>query len=359
MIFNKSVLSLLVCALLLAGSFNAAGETLKKKRLLVVSSYHKEYTWSQDTNAGLTDGLLASGYFDDRDQIAQFTINDFVETSQSVIKKYWLDTKRKREKEEIQQNTLRIFEAAQDFKPDLIFLGDDNAANHIGNLFLDTDIPIVFWGVNNTPVKYGLVDSTVKPGHNVTGVYQSGYYKESLELLKQLVPQAETFAILSDKTPTGRSHLKKIEYLARQGQLPFRLVQSFATSSYEEWQAAALKLQNKVDALFVTQLSALKDKSGKHVKLEEVVDWYVSQVNIPEATLHTFVEKGLLLCAADTGYNQGKEAASIGHDILVYGKDPASYPPRTPKRGPFMVNKSRAEKLGITLDAGIDIQIIE
>ena len=55
----------------------------------------------------------------------------------------------------------------------------------------------VFWGVNGRPMKYGLLDSMDRPGHNVTGVWQSGYHKESLELLSQLVPNLKTYAIVA------------------------------------------------------------------------------------------------------------------------------------------------------------------
>ena len=42
------------------------------------------------------------------------------------------------------------------------------------------DTPVVFWGVNGRPLKYGLLDSLERPGHNVTGVYQAGYLEECL-----------------------------------------------------------------------------------------------------------------------------------------------------------------------------------
>jgi ABC-type uncharacterized transport system substrate-binding protein len=109
-----------------------------------------------------------------------------------------MDTKRITRKEGQSLKSREFTEIIKKFKPDLIFLGDDNAANYIGNEFLDSGIPIVFWGVNNTPVKYGIVDSKDRPGHNVTGVYQKTYYKESLNLLKKIAPHIKTFAILSD-----------------------------------------------------------------------------------------------------------------------------------------------------------------
>jgi ABC-type uncharacterized transport system substrate-binding protein len=66
-----------------------------------------------------------------------------------------------------------------------------------------------------------------------------------------------------------------------------------------------------------------------------------------------------MLCSADdSGFNQGYEAAVIAHDILAHGKDPGSYPVRTPGRGALMVNRQRAETLGIVLTKNMAIEKI-
>ena len=232
--------------------YGASKKATEKKRLLVVSSYHRAYPWSQETNEGFCEALLKYGYLDDKSQIVEYTRHDYVESSRAVIKKLWMDTKRKGSKEEMAGATSKITQIAKNFKPDLIFLGDDNAAGYIGNQFLDTEIPVVFWGVNKTPVKYGLVDSLDRPGHNVTGVVQTGYYAESLKLLKAIVPGVKTFAILNDQTSSGRAHYKAIEHLVRKGTIPLKLIERISTDRYDVWKRKAMELQKKVDAFFIT-----------------------------------------------------------------------------------------------------------
>ena len=328
-----------------------------KIRILVVSSYHREYRLSQESNEGLCAAMFKFGYFDNREQAAEYTKNDYVETSKAIVKKLWMDSKRKSSKLAKKNASIKIYKIALDFNPDLIFLGDDNAAEYIGKKFLDSKVPIIFWGVNNTPVKYGLVDRQDRPGHNVTGVYQSGYYVESLELLKSIAPDVKTFAILSDNTPSGRSHLKKIKYFAHQGSLPVRLVETVSTNDYEQWKSKALEIQKSVDAFFLAQYSGLKDEAGNYVPTEKLAEWYTTHIKIPEAAgFEFFIEEGMLCGADDSHYNQGYEAVVIAHDILANGADPAVYPPYAPKRGGLMVNKKRAEMLGIKLteDMGIE-----
>ena len=342
---------------LISVSYGASTKASGKKRLIVVDSYHREYLWSQYTHEGFCEAMLKLGYFDNKDQIAEYTKNDFVVSSRVVIKKLWMDSKRKNSKEEKAETTSKLTKIIQDFKPELIFLGEDNAADYIGNQYLDLEIPIVFWGVNNTPVKYGLVDSADKPGHNVTGVYQTTYYTESLAFLKKIVPSVKTFAVLSDNTTTGRIFTKSIKHLARKGLLPLKLIETVSTNSFEDWKKKAIELQNTVDAFFVAQYAGLKDKSGKSVADKETAAWYVTHIKIPEAAgfKHRVVD-GMLCAADDSGYNQGHEAVVIAHDILDRGANPATYPPRAPKRGPLMVNKQRAKMLGITLTEEMGIE---
>ncbi len=142
-----------------------------KWRIAVVSSYHREYLWSQDTNSGLLAGFIETKMLDSKAQAEQYTEKDCVESSRAIIRKFWMDTKRRSSTKDISASLIRIRTELDAFKPNLIMLGDDNATNYLGNVYLDTGIPVVFWGVNGLPVKYGLIDSIEKPGHNVTGIY--------------------------------------------------------------------------------------------------------------------------------------------------------------------------------------------
>ena len=118
-----------------------------------------------------------------------------------------------------------------------------------------------------------------------------------------------------------------------------------------------MDLQKKVDAFFVAQYTGLKDEKGNHISAEKVAQWYITHINIPEVTVAGhFVKTGLLCAADDSGFNQGYEAVVIGHDILENGADPATYPPRAPKRGALMVNRQRAEMLGLTLTDSMGIE---
>ena len=320
----------------------------KKFHIFVVSSYHHEYLWSQETNKGLCAAFKDFKILDNDQQIDEFTKNDFVETDTVVIKKVWMDTKRKNKKDEIAATTVSVVNEMNAFKPDLVLLGDDNATNFIGAHLLDTGVPVVFWGVDFNPLAYGYIDTIAHPGHNVTGVYQSGYFKETLEDLKKLFPDLKTFAILSDGSETGRAKSKMIAQLAAEGQLPLRLVNQVATNSYSEWQDRALELQSKVDAFFVVNHGTLKDDDGSSVDSLKAGAWYLANIKKPEASPEKqFVQEGMLLSVDDSGYKQAYEAGRMVDIILHQKKSPADIAVIAPTRGAIMVNRQRAAMLGV------------
>lgn len=320
----------------------------KKARIFVVSSYHREYLWSQETNKGLCAALVELKYLTQK-QADEYTRKDYVEGDKAVVKKTWMDTKRKSSQADIAKTTARILPEISAFKPDIILLGDDNAANYIGSQYIDTPTPVVFWGINGTPLKYNLLNSVEKPGHNVTGIYQSGYMKEAIFYLQKLVPDAKTIAILADDSETGRARAKELRNLAADGKLAMQIVETVVTNSLSEWKTKALALKDKVDAFYIANHNTIKDDQGRAVDQLEIGAWYLRNIKKPDcADEKQFTTEGILLVVDDSGFKQGYEAIKTAHEILA-GKKPGDIPARAPERGAIIANRERAKMLGIGL----------
>lgn len=349
---RRSVLAQIAATGILAGATgHGLANTPTRKRIFIVSSYDRGYIWSQSTQKGVNAAMRKYGYLDNDQQAAQLVRDDMVESSRAVIRKEWMNSKRKDSRTDLANATTRIMGALTAFKPDLVLLGDDNAARYIGAQLLDTRTPVVFWGINGLPLKYGLVESMDAPGRNITGVWQSGYHKESLDLLKRLVPKAKTFAILACDSESSRPNVKMIEQLAQRGELPMQLVDRVLTNSLDEFKARALELSKRVDAFVVLNHDTLRDAKGNHVDMLDVGRWYLTNIKIPEASHEDqFVMEGMLLTANDSGFNQGHLAFEMAFNILERGLNPARMAVRTPERGPYLVNRNRAKALGIKLD---------
>ena len=327
-----------------------------KTKLMLIDSFHHEFLSVRFTHKGFAEGLLKYGYLDNQAQVDELWKNDQVESSKAIIKVFWMDTRRKSSKPEQQAAAMSLSPQVKSWQPDLLFLAEDNAAEYLGNEFLDTKMPIVLWGINNTLVKYGLVDSEERPGHNVTGVLEPEHFVESFQLLKTIVPGTKTFAILVDDQETGRTNAKAIEFFASEGKLPLQLVETVYTNEFEVFKRKALELQEKVDA-FVVIPTTSKDAQGNPVSDEDLMRWYLTNIHKPDiAKNRRGVTQGLLCAAETSSYSQGLEAVRIAHDILANGANPSTYPAVRPKRGALLVNRERAKMLGIALTPEMGIE---
>jgi len=197
-------------------------------------------------------------------------------------------------------------------------------------------------------VKYGLIDSIEKPGHNVTGIYQAGYLKENMEFLKKLLPGITTFAVLSDDSPTERAKARELEQLMDEGMLPIKLLATIVTNSLSEWTSEALKLQKEVDAFFVLNHNTIHDGDGNHVDQLTIGAWYLRNIKKPEcAHEKQFAQEGMLLVVDDSGFKQGYEAVKTAWHILEKGHNPGHIPVRAPEREPVIVNRQRPTCWGL------------
>ena len=114
-----------------------------------------------------------------------------------------------------------------------------------------TTVPIVFV-TGGDPVKDGLVSSLNRPGGNVTGVvfFSSALGAKRLDLLRQLVPQGTTIAVLVNPTlPNTEAEYREVQAAAQAiGQ---QLVVVEARNDRDVEAAFAVFLQRGAGALFV------------------------------------------------------------------------------------------------------------
>lgn len=113
---------------------------------------------------------------------------------------------------------------------------------------------------------------------------------------------------------------------------------------------SSLRLQNKVDAFFVVNHNTLKDEQGNPVDQLKAGAWYLRNIKKPECSPEKqFVQEGMLLVVDDSGFKQGYEAVRMAHMILREKKEPKDITVIAPTRGAIIVNRQRAQMLGINL----------
>jgi putative ABC transport system substrate-binding protein len=313
--------------------------------LYMVNSYDpKNFSWTQDVVAGLVEGLAGGGLNLGVDyQMVSETMDALTHSTP----------------EQMQTQADRILADIKARKPDLVITTDDDALARVG-LALD-DVPVVFNGVNGDPHRYlssAKIDSIEKPGHNLTGIYQTTYYRQSLLLIKKLVPSAKTFAAITDKTTTGKTLLESLRAIDSAA-LPLHCKDSLESDQFVQWKEKINAWQDQVDAVFLLSANAVMDELGNRMTMKQVIEWIAANSALPDtACWKVQVRDGILVSATDSGVQQGRFSATLALKILQ-GATPGELQISTPPNGVLALNLARAKKLGIAPPQDLMTMLIE
>ena len=292
----------------------------------IVDSYDREaFVWTREISSGLNDGFKELG----------IEITSVVRT---------LDAYNNPTEEALRTVAAAILDEISRVRPDLVICTDDDALEYVGMRIDDT--PVVFCGINNIGLylETDRIGTIRYPGKNLTGVYQKIYYSESMNLLRQLVPDAETVAILTDRTTTSRYILEDLE--AAGDNLPLRIEDIVVSSDYGDWRNALERWHSDVDTVFLISANAVYDR-GRLMSEFETLARFREDSGLPDMACWAYqVEGGILVSAADDGTNQGYYAA-IKAAMILDGHHPGDLPITAPYSGVPALNLKRAEDLGI------------
>jgi len=115
-----------------------------------------------------------------------------------------------------------------------------------------TSIPIVFV-TGADPIKFGFVASFNRPGGNISGIWivSTVLAEKRLQLLHELVPKAESFALLvNPKSPVAEPQTRDAQAAAHALGLKLRVVTAITENEID--QVFATLVHERADALFVT-----------------------------------------------------------------------------------------------------------
>jgi len=290
------------------------------KKALLIFSYHPEYSWVVEETTGVEGILKDKG----------------IETE-----KFYLDTKRNTSDEWKQEIADAAVEKIEEFKPDLVIVFDDNACELVAKRYIGKSLPFVFCGMNGEPEDYGF------PAPNITGVIERENLAAPISFLKQLVPDVEKVAIITDHSPTSQGFITNVEDTT----LPTGISEFFATDDFDAWKAKVKELQSTVDAIGIYTYHTIKEgEQEQSLAPEDVMEWTLDNSNLPGFAYFDFtVRDGVLCGVATSGYEQGKAAAEIAIRILN-GEKPADIPIQCPQdEGTKLINETRAIELDIVI----------
>jgi putative ABC transport system substrate-binding protein len=208
-------------------------------------------------------------------------------------------------------------------------------------------IPIVF-GVGGDPVQLGLVASVARPGGNATGInfFNTVVATKRLRLLHDLVPNAARVAVLVNpaNATTADSNLREVQEAAPTLGLQIQILNASAIGEIDA--AYATFARERPDALFVTGDAFFV---GRRVQLATLAASY----KIPAAySSRDYVAAGGLM-------SYGTDLADMFRQVGFYtgtilkGAKPADLPVLQATKFEFVINRTTANALGLTIPAGV------
>jgi ABC-type uncharacterized transport system substrate-binding protein len=292
-----------------------ASEIKPPPRILFIDSYHEGYTWSDR----VTRGVVAT-----------------LQQQPVALKIHRMDTKRNRDEAFKIEAAEKAKSVIDEFQPDVVIACDDNAAKYlIAPTYINSDLPIVFCGINWDASIYGF------PARNITGMIE-------VEMIEPLIRQLRQYAkgdrigylgINSLSSEKVSSHYEKMLHIT--------LAKRYLTKDYTEWVEKYLALQNEVDMLIIGNPQGLTGWNES-----DFIQLALKQTHIPTGTTASWRTRFSLLSYTRIPEEQGEWAAKSALRI-VQGTPPIAIPITHNKEGRLILNLGMADAQGITFEPAL------
>jgi putative tryptophan/tyrosine transport system substrate-binding protein len=205
-----------------------------------------------------------------------------------------------------------------------------------------TSIPIVFV-TGADPIRFGFVASFNRPGGNITGIWivSTVLAQKRLELLHELVPKAELFALLVNPTsPVAEPQMRDAQGAAHTLGLKLRVMSATTENDFDQVFAALVR--ERADALLVSADPFFYSRREHLIAL-------AARHAIPTLyEIREYVEVGGLM-SYGTVFRDGYHRGGIYVGRLLKGVKPAELPVEQINKLELVFNGKTAKGLGLEI----------
>lgn len=279
------------------------------KKILYVASYHKEY-----------DGSIPK----------QIALREFTKNKNIEYKIVYFDAKRIKNPDALKEKAHVFKKLIDEWQPDVIIAMDDAASKYlIAPYYKNTEIPIVFAGVNWTAKAYGF------PCKNITGQIEVELIKELFEEIAKYT-KGTRIGFLSANTSTNHKTLKQYSDV-----FGINFEKTELVDDFESWKQSYMSMQDDVDVLFLRNYAGIKNWSES-----EALSVISEHTKIPTITTLSNMYHYALLSYCKLDSEMGEYAIKTALKILD-GTSPADIPVSYNKNVKVYLNVDLAKKLNI------------
>ncbi len=294
-----------------------------KDKVLLIDSYHQGYDWSD----GIYEGVQRTLY--DKVELRVCHMDTKVYSTLSTPDDASSDQIQVAQEQFKINAALKAKEAIDAWQPDVVIAADDNASKYLVVPYLkDSDIPVVFCGVNWDASIYGF------PCRNVTGMIEVALTPQLIKAMSEYT-QGNRIGFLGGHTLTDQ---KEVENIQQKFNILLNVV---LAEDFGAWKAGFNKLQADCDMMIMFSTSGVK-----HFDKAVAEQFTLNNTRIPTGCVQAEESTISLMGYTKLPTEQGQWAAEAAIKILS-GTSPQDIPVATNKKGQIYLNIPLAEKLNI------------
>jgi len=288
------------------------------QRCLFISSYHVGYAWS--------DGIESSVYKHLQDRCE--------------LRSVYLDSKRDAQAHNIKQRATKVKQLIEEWKPDVIIAADDNASKFvIKPYYRDSDIPVVFCGINWSVKEYGY------PYSNATGMVEVMPIESLLKFVRQTVPSARRGVFLSANVMTeAKDYQRYKKIFANKG---IRL-EAVLVSTFNDW-VDKYHLSQSQDFIIVNNNAGIIDWDDEQARN------VAKNTRVATFTVYEWMMPYAMIGVTKDPAEQGEWSAKVVNRVLD-GMSVTKIPIVPNQRWNLWRNDDVTNKSGLQIPMGIKIK---
>lgn len=303
-----------------------ASAITSSKNILILNSYHKEFTWTDNQVSAAKEVLEKA--FDDLE-----------------IHVEYMDTKRIYTEEYLEYLSYIFRLKYASVKLDAIITTDDNALRFVMRYHKDIfgEAPVSFCGIND----YN--DSFLNGRVQFTGLIEVLDIKPTIDLALKLNAGTREVIVVVDSTPTGLGQLKAITEVAGQYKnLEFEYLEGKDLTNDELFEKLRWLPKDSICLLAVW----LRDKNNEYLSSVMGGELIAANSTVPVyGVIDMYYGQGIVGGKLLNSATHGRTAAELAVRIIK-GEKPCQIPVLTESNNPYMFDYAQLERWGL---AGSDL----